>query len=75
MLENLRAIREDSDLSQSDMAALLKIHQTTYSDYELEKVNIPTETLRKLAEHFKTSADFLLDLTDDPRPYPRRKRP
>ena len=75
MLENLRAIREDSDLSQSDMAALLKIHQTTYSDYELEKVNIPTETLRKLAEYFKTSADFLLDLTDDPRPYPRRKRP
>lgn len=74
MLENLRAIREDRDLSQDDMAEFLKVHQTTYSDYELEKVNIPIATLRKLAEYFGTSIDYLLDMTNDPRPYPRRKQ-
>ena len=33
MLEHLRALREDRDLSQKDMADFLNIHQTTYSDY------------------------------------------
>jgi len=75
MLENLRGLREDRDLSQADMAELLKVHQTTYSGYELGKVNIPVETLRNLAVYFQTSTDYLLDLTDDPRPYPRRRRP
>lgn len=72
--ENLRALREDKDLSQKDMAELLKVHQTTYSDYELEKLNIPTETLVKLAQYFNTSIDYILNLTDVRDPYPRKKK-
>ena len=55
MLEHLRGLREDRDLSQRDMADLLKIHQTTYSDYELGRLNIPIPVLKELARFFGTS--------------------
>lgn len=74
MLERLRGLREDRDLKQKDMADLLKVSQSTYSDYELEKLNIPLSTLKKLAVFFDTSVDYMLDLTDEPKPYPRRKK-
>ena len=73
MLEHLRGLREDRDLNQAEMAKMLNIHQTTYSNYELEKGNIPLPTLRALAEFFDTSVDYLIGLTDERRPYPRRK--
>lgn len=71
MLEHLRGLREDKDLSQAEMAKVLKIHQTTYSDYELENLNIPIETLRQLAIFHNTSVDYLLGLTNVREPYPR----
>lgn len=74
MLERLRGLREDKDLKQKDMADLLKVSQSTYSDYELEKLNIPLSTLKKLAVFFDTSVDYMLDLTDEPKPYPRKKK-
>ena len=74
MLHRLRGLREDRDLSQAEMAEFLNIGQSTYSDYELEKVNIPIDSLRKLAEFFHTSIDYILDVTDEPKPYPRKKR-
>ena len=72
MLEHLRGLREDKDLSQKDMAELLRVHQTTYSDYELGRLNIPISILKTLARYFDTSVDYLLDLTDERRPYPRK---
>ena len=74
MLERLRGLREDRDLTQEDMAAFLQVHQTTYSDYERETVNIPLSALKKLAIFFGTSTDYILDLTDEIRPYPRKKK-
>ena len=74
MQQRLRDLREDRDLTQEDMAALLQVHQTTYSDYEREKVNIPLAALKKLAIFFDTSTDYILDLTDEIKPYPRKKR-
>ena len=74
MLQRLKDLREDRDISQKRMAEMLHIAQTTYSDYELGKINIPLDTLKKLAIFFDTSTDYLLDLTDDPRPYPRKAK-
>jgi len=74
MLEHLRAMREDRDLSQTYMAAVLNIHQTTYSDYELGRANIPIPALIKLAEFYKTSVDYLLGLTNEMKPYPRAQK-
>ncbi|WP_343252355.1 helix-turn-helix transcriptional regulator [Ligaoa zhengdingensis] len=71
MYEHLRGLREDRDLSQKKMADYLQVHQTTYSDYELGNVNIPTQQLIQLAYFFHTSVDYLLGITDEIRPYPR----
>lgn len=73
MLEHLRAMREDRDLSQSDMAKVLNIHQTTYSDYELGRLNVPIPALIQLAQFYNTSIDYLLGLTDEQKPYPRKR--
>ncbi|MBQ2774633.1 MAG: helix-turn-helix transcriptional regulator [Clostridia bacterium] len=72
LYERIRALREDKDLSQTDMAHQLSVAQTTYSDYELGKINIPIEALRKLALFHDTSIDYLLELTDNPTPYERK---
>ena len=69
MYEHLRALREDRDLSQKQLAELLQVHQTTYSDYERGNINIPVDALIQLADFYKTSIDYLIDYTDDPRPY------
>ena len=71
MYQHMRALREDRDLTQGQMAELLQVHQTTYSDYELGNVNIPVAALIRLAEFYGTSIDFLVDFTDDPTPYPK----
>ena len=69
----MRDFREDIDISQKRMAEILKVAQTTYSDYELGKINIPLDTLKRLALFFDTSIDYLLELTDVSTPYPRKK--
>ncbi len=66
----IRDLREDKDLNQKQMAELLNIAQTTYSDYERGKINIPIATLKKLASFFDTSIDYLLEQTDEKSPYP-----
>ena len=50
MYEHLRALREDRDLSQKQLAKLLQVHQTTYSDYERGNINIPVDALIQLAD-------------------------
>ena len=73
MYENrLRDLREDRDLKQKNIAGLLKIHQTTYSDYELNKLNIPVPVLHVLADFYNVSVDYLLGRTCEKRPYPKR---
>lgn len=67
----IKDLREDKDMLQKDVAELLNISQTNYSKYELEKINIPINTLKKLALIFDTSIDYLLGLTNERRPYPR----
>ena len=68
----LRDLREDKDLKQKDLAEMLKIHQTTYSDYELNKLNIPVPVLHTLADFYNVSVDYLLGRTGEKKPYPKR---
>lgn len=70
----IRNLREDRDLTQKQMAEMLSVAQTTYSDYELGKLNIPVPVLIQLAELFGTSIDYLVGLTDERKPYPRKKK-
>lgn len=68
----LRDLREDNDLKQKNLADLLKVHQTTYSDYELGRVNIPVASLHILADFYNVSIDYLLCRTNTKKPYPKK---
>ncbi len=70
----LRDLREDRDLTQTQVAKLLNMSQTGYSKYETGENDIPTQALLKLAEFYGTSVDYLLGRTDEPRPYPKGGR-
>lgn len=62
--KNLRAIREDNDLRQSDIAKVLNVSQNTYSQYETGVIALTAEVLIKLADYYGVSIDYLLDRTD-----------
>ena len=67
----IRDLREDRDMTQTELAQVLQCSQRIYSNYERGDVDIPTEILMKLAEFHHTSVDYLLGLTDQRQPYPR----
>ncbi len=67
----LRDLREDRDLRQKQIAEFLRVHQTTYSDYELGKLNIPVAVLHQLADFYGVSVDYLLCRTNRKEPYPK----
>lgn len=69
----IRDLREDRDLKQKHLAELLNVHQSTYSDYELGRLNIPVSALNTLADFYQVSVDYLLGRTDVKEPYPKKK--
>ncbi|MCD7733961.1 MAG: helix-turn-helix domain-containing protein [Clostridiales bacterium] len=62
--QRLRDMREDHDLTQTQVAALLGIQQTVYSRYERGYQTIPLELLIQLADYYKVSVDYLLGRTN-----------
>ena len=73
MYRRIRDLREDRDLLQTDLARYLNCSQVCYSHYENGKRDIPTEVLIRLSRYYDTSVDYLLDLTNEKKPYPRKK--
>ena len=73
MYTRIRDLREDKDLTQKQIGQLLNMSQTGYNQYEIGKNDIPTNVLIKLAEFYNTSADYILGITDEIKPYPRKK--
>ena len=74
MYQRIRNLREDKDMTQTQMAKLLNCSQRIYSNYERGDVDIPTQILIKLALIHNTSSDYLLELTDVPTPYIRKSK-
>ncbi len=62
---NIRNLREDNDKKQAELANYLNVKQTTYSKYELGKINIPIEIFLKLADYYDVSVDYLLGRTKE----------
>ena len=73
MYRRIRDLREDVDLTQKEMGIILSCSQRVYSNYERGEVDIPTQMLVKLAEFHNTSIDYLLELTDEKKSYPRKQ--
>ena len=72
MYTRIRDLREDHDLRQQDMADFLHCTQVCYSNYEIGKRDIPTDILIRLADFHHTSVDYLLGITNERTPYPRK---
>lgn len=62
--ERIRALREDNDKTQAEIAKLLSIGQRTYCDYELGKTRIPVDSLIVLAKLYDVSMDYICGLSD-----------
>lgn len=73
MYERIRNLREDRDLTQKQIGQLLNMSQTGYNQYEIGKNDIPTKVLIELSKFYNTSVDYLLNLTDEMKPYKRKE--
>ena len=60
-------LRNDKDYTQKEIAEILNLHPEVYRRYEKGVREIPVRALIKLAELYKTSIDYILGLTDNPR--------
>lgn len=69
MRSRIRDLREDSDLTQKQVAQYLKMSQTGYSKYETGENDIPTSVWIALADFYNTSVDYLMGRTDNKEPY------
>ena len=72
MYSRLKDLREDADLSQTELGNSIGIPQRTYSYYENGKRMIPPEVLSRLADFYHTSVDYLLGRTNQKEPYPKK---
>ena len=70
--ERIRALREDSDKTQCEVAELLKVGQKTYSDYELSKTRIPVDSLIILARLYNVSMDYICGVSDVRSHFPKK---
>ena len=62
--DNLAVLRKENQKLQVELAAYLNVKQTTYSKYELGKINIPVEVLIKLADLYDVSLDYIVGRTN-----------
>lgn len=72
MQTKLRDLRKKRGYTQVKMQILTGIDQSDYSKLETGKRYYTYEQLHRIALALDTSMDYLADLTDDPRPYPRK---
>ena len=68
MYPRIRDLREDRDLKQRELAEYLNCSQQVYSNYELGQRDIPSDTLIRLSRFYGVSVDYILGLTDEPKP-------
>lgn len=62
--QRIRDLREDADLTQTEMGKAINLPQRTYAYYESGERTIPPDILIALAKYHKTSVDYILGLTD-----------
>lgn len=67
MYRRIRGLREDKDMTQTQMGEILHCSQRVYSNYERGDIDIPTSVLIKLADFHGVSVDYLLERTDNPK--------
>ncbi len=74
MRTRIKDLREDNDLYQKEVAKILSVSQAQYSRIESGENQLSYDGLEKLAKLYNTSVDYILELTDEKKPYPPSKR-
>ncbi len=69
MYRRIKDLREDNDKTQKQIAEILFCDQSLYSKYERGVREVPVSIIIKLAKYYKTSTDYILNLTDNKNPY------
>ena len=64
----LRNIREDRDLTQTEIGKLIQKSQQGYNHIEAGRAELKIDDLAKLCKYYNLSADYLIGLIDDPKP-------
>lgn len=70
-VERISELREDHDYKQKEIADVINVAQTTYSDYERGIVRIPVEYLIRLAQFYNVDMNYLCGVSNVKRPFPR----
>ena len=70
--DRIRNLREDADLTQAQLGEQINVPQRTYAYYESGERMIPPQVLIALAKFHRVSVDYLLGLTDQKAPYPKK---
>lgn len=67
--KRLRAVREDRDLTQAEIGAVLQKTQQGYNHIETGRAELKIDDLKRLCQFYNLSADYLIGLTDKQTPY------
>lgn len=73
MYKRIKELREDNDMLQKQIAIALNITRQQYGLYETGQRKIPLEKVIVLANFYNTSIDYIVELTNEIKPYPRAK--
>lgn len=73
-MKNIKLARVIRDYTQVKVQMDTGISQSTLSKYECGEAIPTVENLMILAEYYHTSMDYLMDLTDEPRAYPKKRK-
>lgn len=68
--ERVKALREDNDKNQTQIAKALHVAQTTYSDYEKGKVRMPVESLIELAKLYNVDMNYITGVSNKKQCFP-----
>ena len=71
-LDRIKALREDYDYNQTQIAKSLHVAQTTYSDYEKGKVRIPLECIVQLAKFYDVDINYISGVSDIKNKFPKK---
>lgn len=63
----LRQIREDRDLTQTEIGKILNKSQQGYNHIETGRAELKIDDLKLLCRYYKLSADYVIGLSDDPK--------
>ena len=69
--DRIRALREDHDLNQTQVAKIINAAQTTYSDYETGKVRIPIDSLIELARFYDVDMNYISGVSNNKKGFPK----